>query len=621
MRRTGGGSDRFDIEKSKLIRDFTELRERHRQRCGPRGTRPERRRPNRECHGGRRREDRRNERHEKAAKLRDIILRQCGKRGKESTQRLVSRTLQRQSLIDCLGSLSSAEQSAFNMDLRQSVGMHDAGKLRKEIAESARRRKREEAARRVIESANPRDGRPCVANHEVKIGVDASGDPAEFIIAMEPSEIRDSLRAVNPDFPKRIGEQLFVDDEHGVRFLTKSDQLFAWLYDEVGKCVRWRRGMSSEGERLMTEDELLQTLTTWSEEVRAIEEHPLWPEPEQIYLTERARRELPELKALGSEGRRKGRFEELVTSFEPRDEASLALIEALVLTLVWGGAPGGRPLFLVTGPRGSGKSTLVRMIARLVGGCAQVDLGHGSQGEALGEQILADTNLTRRVVLLDNAEGYLRSPDLAQSITNEEIEARPKFAKRRRRINLLTYVATVVDPSLDSDLAARCVVISLRETSYSPKWQDEMEAFIDKHRDEIIAEAFEKLEGPKQELTGKGTRFPRWDANVLAATSYPQEVLKALGESHQTVNEDLESLARFLECVREKGSLEMRPAQLAECWNEANGTKLNTGWVIRRLKGHRSRGELPDGLRPKWERKNGSSWLVSVDELEVESAE
>ena len=40
---------------------------------------------------------------------------------------------------------------------------------------------------------------------------------------------------------------------------------------------------------------------------------------------------------------------------------------------------------------------------------------------------------------------------------------------------------------------------------------------------------------------------------------------------------------------------------------------------MRRLRGHLSRGELPEGLRPKWERKkNGVPWVVDRFGLEIE---
>jgi len=111
-------------------------------------------------------------------------------------------------------------------------------------------------------------------------------------------------------------------------------------------------------------------------------------------------------------------FDDFVNRFNPLNRESYALIEALLLTLLWGGPPGGRPLFVITGPRGSGKSTLVSPIARLVGGWAQINMGNGrSFSEPIGEQALSDTNLTKRVILLDNAEGYLRSPRSTAPIT------------------------------------------------------------------------------------------------------------------------------------------------------------------------------------------------------------
>lgn len=60
--------------------------------------------------------------------------------------------------------------------------------------------------------------------------------------------------------------------------------------------------------------------------------------------------------------------------------------------------------------------------------------------------------------------------------------------------------------------------------------------------------------------------------------------------------------------------------ELANAWNEANGSHLKTGWVVRTLKGHLARDELPEGLRPRWERRHGSPWAVDRHRLELPAA-
>ena len=119
-----------------------------------------------------------------------------------------------------------------------------------------------------------------------------------------------------------------------------------------------------------------------------------------------------------------------------------------------------------------------------------------------------------------------------------------------------------------------------------------------------------KLEAACDQVSGEvaceATRIPTWDAAVLSATRHRGEVLARLRSSAHAVNEDLESLARFLDLLTEASKPEMRPAELTEVWNRANLAKLNSGWVMRRLKGHRMRGELPDGLRPKWSSRHGT---------------
>ncbi|MEM7231772.1 MAG: hypothetical protein AAF517_06340, partial [Planctomycetota bacterium] len=404
-------------------------------------------------------QQRKEEEKRKADRLQEGLVRLAEKRGKNGASALISRLLRTRWLLDILSFLSESEIEALDISLRRIVGMQIASKLRRAILNRAKTRRGEEFVRSKKEEAKSEDPNR-VTNYTKRLCLNKNGDPVEYQFAIDPEDIWNRIAAVRPCFPKRVGSQLFVEESYGLRFLTTKHDLFSWLLEATEGSVYWANGAGADGKTFLTRDSVLSMAMCRAPEVSAIEEHPLWPEPEDVYLLENAR------KPLKAPAEGPSRLDEFLRFFHPDGNPSHSLMEAFVLTLVWGGPPGGRPLFVVTGPRGSGKSTMVRLCAKLVGGCSQIEMSAQGFSESLGEQILADSNLTKRVVLLDNAEGYLRSPELAKWITADEIEGRPKFAQRRRRMNLLTYVATVVDPSLDSDLAARSVVLSLKETEY-----------------------------------------------------------------------------------------------------------------------------------------------------------
>ena len=52
----------------------------------------------------------------------------------------------------------------------------------------------------------------------------------------------------------------------------------------------------------------------------------------------------------------------------------------------------------------------------------------------------------------------------------------------------LTWILTLNGVSFATDWAQRSVIIKLRKPDYSGDWKDDTEAFIDQHRDEIVAD-------------------------------------------------------------------------------------------------------------------------------------
>ena len=117
--------------------------------------------------------------------------------------------------------------------------------------------------------------------------------------------------------------------------------------------------------------------------------------------------------------------------FQPETEVNAELIKAMILTQVWGGPPGHRPAFLITGPdgdplqgRGVGKTTLVDVVAdELLGGSVNV-----SPTDAIADvktRLLSDAARQMRVAQLDNVKTLKFSwADLEGLITASEISGK-----------------------------------------------------------------------------------------------------------------------------------------------------------------------------------------------------
>src|SRR5262249_49889798 len=147
------------------------------------------------------------------------------------------------------------------------------------------------------------------------------------------------------------------DAEHRALWLTSTDSLFAWIARQLpegdANLVRWATGQDK-----VSQAQFHAHLEQTAEEFLAVEAYPHWPAlPRHCYLH-------PGLRPAGGKA-----LAQLVGRFGHATFADHDLIESFFLTLVWGGAPGQRPAFLVTTEddgdpmkgRGAGKSTLIKV--------------------------------------------------------------------------------------------------------------------------------------------------------------------------------------------------------------------------------------------------------------------
>ena len=193
--------------------------------------------------------------------------------------------------------------------------------------------------------------------------------------------------------------------------LASSQQLFAWVHRFAH--VHWE---TKPG--YLRKSEFFQFVRQNAEEFRALETLPHVPPLDRnLYY-------LPKLSV--PDGKRLG---ELLDFFCPATEDDRRLNAALFATAFWGGEPGQRPVFLISGPevapepqragRGLGKTTLVGTLGELAGRPLHFDDGEGIA--SIKKRLLSPAADRLRLAVLDNVKSECVSGAGLESIVTAEV--------------------------------------------------------------------------------------------------------------------------------------------------------------------------------------------------------
>jgi 5S rRNA maturation endonuclease (ribonuclease M5) len=458
-------------------------------------------------------------------------------------------------------------------------------------------------------------GRLTITNYEIE-EQDTRDGVKKIYKRIELFDVVRSIRCIFNGWPKRLGNDLFIDHEGDCYFVQDEADLFAYFHKYAD--IQWSEKTDDEDRRYITRKEIYSALRRESEGASDFIEYPLFPLPESVYVSSKFRIETD------TDG---SCLNELLGKFNPVSAADEALLGALSLTPFWGGEPGGRPMFVITGPEGigaqeSGKTTLAELVGMVAGGVFRLRVDR--IGDSLSKQILSEGGMRSRVMLLDNMTGPFDSTELADLITASYIEGRPAYGRQRRRVNRLTWVMTSVSPELDEDLASRSVVIHIAPPNRgaNPGFKEEMTNFIRKNRSRLISDAISTLRGSRIKVDGEISRFPAWDREVLACHDGALEAVVARKSFQESISSRNDDLANFAAHVLTKHasefSLDLSPQELCEAWNQATGKKLSVSWVSRMLRLFLRSGKLFKAITPKFTKRHGSPWVVNIAELRRE---
>ncbi|MBN8602941.1 MAG: hypothetical protein J0M26_18030 [Planctomycetes bacterium] len=374
----------------------------------------------------------------------------------------------------------------------------------------------------------------------------------------EKKQVVVPIQEIRKQIDNETGNSLFtvngtlhaVDKSQNVTVISDAVQFFAWLHFIF--CLDWKLNCLSK-------NEFFEHCKTHSPQYQSLSHHPHFPKIKNVrYLCE-----FPD----PIPGPETPVLDAFVNFFSASTGVDKLLIIALILTLFWGGPPGQRPSFVITGKRGqgigTGKTTLVKSLAELVGG--QISKDFDESAKELKTRLLTPSLgfHKERVISIDNVKASVfSSQDLEALITISQISGHRMYKGNASIPNYFTYVMTMNDPNLSRDLASRSMVIELSTPAKNPNWLGEVEEFIEKNLMAMLAEINYLLtvKQPESFTAGEGTRWPLWEKEVLSKVPNPTHVRNLIVQRQNQYDEAKHRRDQFedvLEELRKKYSLKV----------------------------------------------------------------
>jgi hypothetical protein len=408
-------------------------------------------------------------------------------------------------------------------------------------------------------------------------------------------------------WPKKVGGLLVVpgaDASPGMipspscfRYLLSHDQLFAWLYEVCHP--HWHTGQvfdaaTHEPRSAVTKREFFEYLKGQPDEYEAYSALPHEP---MMQRTLYAACELPEGPT--------GKLDELIATTNGETDEDRDLIRAMIVTGIWGGLAGARPMFVLRSRygKGTGKSVTAGMAARISGWALSVSAKE--KWENIAKRMFSPSSMQGRVVTLDNVKGRLSNEELESAITSSMIEGHMMYQGNTRRPNTLTWIVTSNTPNMSTDLAVRSVIIDIGKQKHeNAGYHPWVESFCDRYRAELVADCVWFLsQPPKCRIdAANADRFGAWQSAVLSRFPNGNELAAKIIASRSEVDgegADLEDMADYLKMLMRRHSVDPDTTsvrlsrRVVHQWlTERCGVDLSSKGVVTLLKDGMGSGEL-----------------------------
>ena len=342
---------------------------------------------------------------------------------------------------------------------------------------------------------------------------------------IEPLPMREVLAGTlerTDNWPRRVGSALFIHDARGVFWLKNPSALFGWLNTHTG-VIDWHnlRGC-------VTKDEVFYELNRAATRYEAIETYSHEPLIDGHYYA-------CDPPQKGGDGAVVDAFLDFFSFDTPLDRQ---LAYAGLLTAVWGGPGGKRPIFLVTAKdRAHGKSTVPQSIARIFGGA--MEFRNNEDESQILQRLLSVEAMSYRICLLDNVKSHKFSWGFLEGLaTAPHISGKRMYFGDGRRPNTISWWITLNGPGLSRDLASRVLVLEVAKPRWDPQWERRLMQFTEDHREAMIGDLVAALRRPPVVELAKGTRWSIWDGDVLSRVPQANELVQLIEARQGEVDSD-----------------------------------------------------------------------------------
>lgn len=402
--------------------------------------------------------------------------------------------------------------------------------------------------------ANP-DTEPF-RNFKWDVDISPTGKQKDIRVPLTINEIRENLFRRMRDFPRKVGNDLFDHDrrKNKIRYFPVTNDIFAWINEVTGLPIEWCR---IEG--AVTREELYSSIMANCRQYNSVSGIPSYPPREDVYP-------IHEAVPAPSEGAKY--FNALVDMFFPAEDVDRTLIKALFAAPVYYKYGIARPMFVIDALRGqgSGKTTLVNMVALLYGGddfslsapltVNYADMNNPQEYDRLQRRMMSKEGRQKRIFLIDNATGTLRSPALASLVTQPMISGMAPYGRgEESRPNDLTFAITSNSASLEHDLITRSIFLHLAPLPATASIRAVQE-YILTNRLAIIADIIGLLKAGPQFNPVCTSRFAAWCHDVLAPVCDDldeySEVFKSIAARSQSANVDTEDAEQLEDRFKEE---------------------------------------------------------------------
>jgi len=382
---------------------------------------------------------------------------------------------------------------------------------------------------------------------------------------MSPEDMLSQIQRHTSGWPKNIAGVLTCDEPEGIIYLNKDTEFFGWLHGRFD--VTW-------GKSSLPKAEFFQYCRQHCEKFDMIADYPHHPQLQGVYYRNR-----PAPAEFDPEDSKLERF---LDFFQFASEHDRQLGKAMLMTSLWGGPPGTRPLFVVTTDSdrpgegiGYGKSSFVQFVSDITGG--YIDVPQDEKLESLKKRLLSPEPGVSppRFIILDNLKSmWFSSPGIESLVTSRAISGWRIYNSETRVPNYYLLVITVNGGSLSRDLASRAVTIKLGRAAYRQDWVAEVTEFLSMHRWAIIDEVCRLLDGLGVDLPNvDSSRWGCWEKGVLSHVENAEAVRAEFRLRQRQLDADATNAQEFFEMLRDPTVVTRCHPNRYEAHDEYNGIR------------------------------------------------